>query len=92
MRELQEEVGMLPTAALQDLLVSAIEAPDLKFIYSEATPVDCVHLGIWLLLDIDPDMILQVAEREVMDAVWLHRDDLVVKDLETWSSVLLPCL
>lgn len=80
-RELNEELG------LKDYDEYGITVEDI--IYSEATPVDSVHMGILLLLEFDSEEFLEgkYAEDEVKDVKLIPIKDINPNDLETWSRI-----
>lgn len=92
MRELQEEVGLLPTPRIMNAIIKTLKTNNYRFIYSQATPVDEVHLGLWLTVDVDKSQLLAESEREITESSWLPRQDLEQLKLETWSNRIIPFL
>lgn len=80
-RELNEELGI----RLSDVYGVAVK----DIIYSEATPVDSVHMGILIVLDSESEEFLngRYADDEVKDVRLISIEDINPDDLETWSRI-----
>jgi len=80
-RELNEEIGL----GLYNQYGVTVE----DIIYSEATPVDSVHMGILIVLDFDSEELFdgKYAEDEVKDVKLIPIEDINPDELETWSKI-----
>lgn len=81
-RELTEEIGLNLQYGEYEVLVEDI-------IYSEATPVDSVHMGILLLIEVYSEEFgnATYAEDEVRDVKLTSIEDINPDELETWSKI-----
>lgn len=80
MRELSEE--------FLDFDSSKCNLSLLGTIHEDSTVVGLHHIGIVFLLEIFPDKSLMPAE-ELADCMWLNRNELTYRNLESWSHLAL---
>ena len=98
-REVKEELGydvpyqMVAAAAQMELLVRK------QFLYSESVPVDTVHLGIALVIQLDDDVNAPATfvgtDGECIDINWMKIetiDDDTLGRFETWSNMVVSGL
>lgn len=97
-RELEEEVGLKPTAKMTNLYYQNLNQNNFNIIYDPTDDVGKVHLGISMFVKVDPKAFGEVEQGVIERGQWMSVEDLHTSreegnlQLENWSSLLLDII
>lgn len=95
-RELKEEVGLLLDRSDISRLSEALRNVNIaRLFYCYRVPVDAHHIGLTMVINVDPSWIDLDADPHITSGRWMHYNEIMADytqgnlDLEAWSVFLM---
>lgn len=91
--ELNEEAGIEPTKELQDTILTKLLHDEFMLIYSTKSPVEEVHLALWICIELNSEQLTQFEEGNILEPKWYSVEEfdtvlaITESRLENWSDV-----
>lgn len=91
--ELNEEAGISPTQKLKNTILTKLLHDDFVLIFSTKSPVEEVHLALWICIELNSEELTQFEEGNILEPKWYsveEFDDMLATTqsrLENWTAV-----
>lgn len=95
LRELHEEIGLPLNQTNLNLIKETLENQQYRLVYDDSTPVNRVHLGVFMVLEVEADHLGEHEEDHITNGEWYTADELRSlasqqdSPLESWSKILV---